>query len=555
MTERWEPIRANNLELRIHGAAGEVTGSNYMIETGSYKVLVDCGFHQGQDEEKHEGESFSFDPASVDALLLTHAHIDHSGRIPLLVKEGFKGKIYCTFATSELVEILWRDSARIMGEEAEWRTRKNSRKGLPPVEPLYSENEVEDSLGLRSPIPYDEVIEVIDGLKVRFREAGHILGSSIIEAWISENNGDKPVKVVFSGDLGPFEGVIENPPTFIDDADFVLIESTYGDRLHKSLEDTRSEFEDALKEALKTSAKVLVPTFVVDRAQRVLYEFDRFQKKYPDLKMPKIYLDSPMGIKVTEIYGKYIPLLSDDLKEMFRKGDDPFEPENFQFTRSADESRAINEETSGIILAGSGMCSGGRIMHHLKHNLYKHDTHVLFVGYQAHGTLGRRLVDGAKEIRIAGEDVSVKAQLHTLNGFSAHADRNELLEWAGKFPKKTRFIVVHGEPKSAQALAMGLNDKGYAAQVPALNDTIDLLTPAEEKAVKMPVISQRIIDRLELSPQDVIQLLAAITHKADEMQRLTIEATDYAKIMPLLVSAKTLLETAASLGEETKKSA
>ncbi|NLD04507.1 MAG: MBL fold metallo-hydrolase [Synergistaceae bacterium] len=543
------------MKLRIHGAAGEVTGSNYMIETDSFKVLVECGFHQGKDEQKHEGEAFPFDPTSIDALLLTHAHIDHSGRIPLLVKEGFKGKVFCTFATSELVEILWRDSAKIMGEDAQWRTRKNRRKGLPPVEPLYTEKEVEDSLGLLSPVPYDEMIEIMQGLKVRFREAGHILGSSIIETWVSKNNGDKPVKVVFSGDLGPMEGVIEKPPTFIEDADFVLIESTYGDRLHKSLEDTRTEFEDTLKEALKTSAKVLVPTFVVDRAQRVLYEFDRFQKKYPDLKMPKISLDSPMGIKVTEIYGKYIPLLSRELKEMFLKGDDPFEPENFQFTRSADESRALNEEVSGIILAGSGMCSGGRIMHHLKHNLYKPDTHVLFVGYQAQGTLGRRLVDGAKEIRIAGEDVTVKAQLHTLNGFSAHADRNDLLEWAGNFPKKTRFIVVHGEPKSAQALAMGLNDKGYAAQVPALNDTIDLLAPAAEKAVRMPVISQKIIDRLELSPQDIIQLLAAITRQANEMQRLTIETKDYAKIMPLLVSAKTLMETAASIGEDIEKSA
>ncbi len=547
--------RANDLKLRIHGAAGEVTGSNYLIETEKYKVLVDCGFHQGQDEEKHEGESFPFDPASIDALLLTHAHIDHSGRIPLLVKEGFKGKIFCTFATSELVEILWRDSARIMEEDAKWKTRKNSRKDLPAVEPLYSEKEVEDTLGLRSPVPYDEVIEIFDGLKVRFREAGHILGSSIIETWLSKNNGDKAVKVVFSGDLGPLEGVIEKPPTLIEDADFVLIESTYGDRLHKSLEDTRGEFEETLKEALKTSAKVLVPTFVVDRAQRVLYELDLFQKKYPDLKMPKIYLDSPMGIKVTEIYSKYIPLLSRELKDMFLKGDDPFEPENFQFSRSANESRAINEEVSGIILAGSGMCSGGRIMHHLKHNLYKTDTHVLFVGYQAYGTLGRRLVDGAKEIRIAGEDVSVKAQLHTLNGFSAHADRNDLLEWAGNFPKKTRFVVVHGEPKSAKALAMGLNDKGYAAQVPALNDTIDLLAATEAKPAKMPVISQKIIDRLELSPQDVAQMLASITHRADEMQRLTIDSKDYAKIMPLLVSAKTLLETAASIGEDAEKSA
>ncbi|MDD4159474.1 MAG: MBL fold metallo-hydrolase [Synergistaceae bacterium] len=543
------------MKLKIHGAAGEVTGSNYMIDTNSFKVLVDCGFHQGQDEQKHEGEAFNFDPTSIDALLLTHAHIDHSGRIPLLVKEGFKGKIFCTYATSELVEILWRDSARLMGEEAEWRTRKNSRKGLPPVEPLYTEKEVESSLGLLSPVPYDEMIEIIQGFKVRFREAGHILGSSIIETWISENNVDKTVKVVFSGDLGPHDGVIEKPPTLIEDADFVLIESTYGDRLHKSLQDTRSEFEEALKEALQTSAKVLVPTFVVDRAQRVLYELDLFQKKNPDLKMPKIYLDSPMGIKVTEIYSKYIPLLSRELKEMFLKGDDPFEPENFQFTRSSDESRAVNEEVSGIILAGSGMCSGGRIMHHLKHNLYKPDTHVLFVGYQAYGTLGRRLVDGAKEIRIAGEDVSVKAQFHTLNGFSAHADRNDLLEWAGNFPKKARFIVVHGEPKSAQALAMGLNDKGYAAQVPALNDTIDLLAAAEEKAVKMPVISQKIIDSIEMGPQDIMQMLAAITQKTDEMQRLNIKSKDYAKIMPLLVSAKTLLETAASLGKDVKKSA
>ncbi len=547
--------RANDLKLRIHGAAGEVTGSNYMIETSLYKVLVDCGFHQGQDEQKHEGEPFAYNPGGVDALILTHAHIDHSGRIPLLVKEGFKGKVFCTFATAELVEILWRDSAKIMGEDAQWRTRKNRRRGLPPVEPLYTEKEVEASLKLISPIPYDEVIEITEGLKIRMREAGHILGSSIIEAWVSENNGNKPVKVVFSGDLGSLEGVIEKPPTMIEEADFVLIESTYGDRLHKSLEETRTEFENVLKDALKTSAKVLVPTFVVDRAQRVLYELDLFQKKYPNLQMPKIYLDSPMGVKVTEIYGKYIPHLSRELKEMFLKGDDPFEPENFQFVRSAEESRAVNDERSGIILAGSGMCSGGRIMHHLKHNLFKQDTHVIFVGYQAYGTLGRRLVDGAKEIRIAGEDVTVKAQLHTINGFSAHADRDDLLEWAGNFSKKTRFIVVHGEPKPAQALAMGLSDKGYSAWVPALNDTIDLLAPIEERATKMPVISQRIIDRLEISPQDIIQVLSAITSKADEIQKITIESKDYAKIIPLLVSAKTLMETAASLGENTKKSA
>ena len=543
---------AQNLKLSIHGAAGEVTGSNFLIETSLYRVLVDCGFHQGQDEEKHEGESFVYNPSRIDALLLTHAHIDHSGRIPLLVKEGFRGKVYCTFATAELVEILWKDSAKLMAEEAEWRTRKNSRRGMPPVKALYSEKDVEASLKLLSPIPYDEVIEIIKGLKVRFREAGHILGSATIETWVSENNGEKPIKVVFSGDLGPMEGVIEKPPTLIEEADFVLIESTYGDRLHKSLEDTRTEFEDSLKEALKASAKVLVPTFVVDRAQRVLYEIGRFQRKFPYLEMPAIYLDSPMGVKVTEIYSKYIPHLSRELKDMILKGEDPFEPKKFRFVRTADESKAINEEKSGIILAGSGMCSGGRIMHHLKHNLYKDDTHVLFVGYQARGTLGRRLVDGAKEIRIAGEDVAVKAQFHTLNGFSAHADRGDLLEWAGNFPKKTRFIVVHGEPKSAQALAMGLNDMGYSARVPAQNDTIDLLAPVDDKAARRPIISQKIIDKLELGPQDIIQTLSAITHSADAMQRTAIPSEDYARIMPLLVSARVLLETAASIEDEKR---
>ena len=495
------------MKLRIFGAAGEVTGSNYMIDTKNYKVLVDCGFHQGQDEEKHEGEPFAYNPSEIDALILTHAHIDHSGRIPLLVKQGFKGKIFCSYATSELVEILWNDSARIMEEDAQWKSRKNLRKGKPKVEPLYGIKEVENTVGLRSPLSYDEAVEIVPGLKVRLREAGHILGSSIVETWISEEEGQQPVKVVFSGDLGPMDGVIEKPPVSIEDADFVLIESTYGDRAHKSFEDTRAEFQETVKDALKTSAKILVPTFVVDRAQRMLYEFDIFQKQFPGLKMPKISLDSPMGVKTTEIYLKYANLLSQNLKDMLLKGDDPFEPVNFSFVRSAEESRALNDEASGIILAGSGMCSGGRIMHHLKHNLFKSDTHILFVGYQAYGTLGRRLVDGAKEIRIAGEDVKVRAQIHTLGGFSAHADRNDLLEWASHLPDKARFIVVHGEPKSSESLALALRDKGYAATVPAIGDEIDLLAPADE-IKRAPVMSKRIMDRAGLTPQSFPAVLS-----------------------------------------------
>lgn len=547
-------LRANGVKLRILGAAGEVTGSNYMIDTKGYKVLVDCGFHQGQDEEKHSGEPFTYNPADMDAVLLTHAHIDHSGRIPLLVKQGFKGKIYCTFATRELVSILWQDSLHLMLEEAEFRTRKNTRKGLPPVEPLYGEDDVNGALKMLTPVQYDEMTEILPGLKARFREAGHILGSATIETWVSEEGTEKPVKVVFSGDLGPFDGVIEKPPVTIEDGDYVLIESTYGDRLHKSLEETRREFQDAVKDALAHSGKILVPTFVVDRAQRMLYEFDLFQKTFPDIKTPTIYLDSPMGVKTTEIYSKYDNLLSKPLRIMLENGDDPFQPENFKFVRTPDESRAVNALPGGIILAGSGMCSGGRIMHHLKHNIFKPDTHIFFVGYQAYGTTGRRIVDGAKEIRIAGEDVRVKAKIDTLNGFSAHADRDDLLKWASALPKKTRFIVVHGEPKSSESLAYALRDHGYQAMVPAFGDEIELRAQAkEEQTLAEPMISPKL--GVITNPQEVEQTLASIMERVAGLQSLTSKYSDYSSIMPLLTSAKTLLETAREIEERKKKSA
>ena len=543
------------MKLRFFGAAGEVTGSNHMIDTRNYKVLVDCGTRQGQDEQKHEADGFPYNPADIAAVILTHAHIDHSGKLPLLVKQGFRGKIYCTEATAELVDILLHDSARIMQEDAEWKTRKNMRKGAAVVEPLYGEKDVDETLKLLAPLPYKQETELLPGLKVRLQPAGHILGSAIVEAWISEDEGQKPVKVVFSGDLGQFSRVIELPPTMIDEADFVLIESTYGDRLHKSLEDTRAEFEQTMKDALATSAKILIPTFVVDRAQRMLYELDQFEKKYPQLHLPPTYLDSPMGVKTTEIYRKYSELLQPPLREMLQHGDDPFAPNVFQFVRTGEESRALNAQQSGIILAGSGMCSGGRIMHHLKHNLYKSDTHVIFVGYQAYGTLGRRLVDGEKDIRIAGEDVSVKAQIHTINGFSAHADRDDLLKWAEHIGPKARFIVVHGEPKSSEALATGLRDKGFAATVPALGDEIDLLSTTQEIA-QMPTVSPRLLDRITFNEQDLTQTLAAIMSRAAGMQQASVNGRNYKQIMPLLISARTLLETAeglTSLAEQQEK--
>lgn len=538
------------MKLKILGAAGEVTGSNYLIETRGYKVLFDCGFYQGKDEQKHDGRVFDFNPADIDALFLTHAHIDHCGRIPLLVKMGFKGKIYCTFATSDLVDIMWHDSAHLMTEEATWRSRKNLRRGLPGVEPLYRVEDVQAAIDLKCPINYDEVMEILPGLKVRYRDAGHILGSSIIEAWVKEPGEERSVKVVFSGDLGPALGAIEKPPSIIEEADFVVIESTYGDRLHKSLTDTRSEFQSVMEQAISTASKVLIPTFVIDRAQRVLYEFVLLQKKLgAGCKMPDIYLDSPMGVRATEIYKKYSSLLSKELKDSFNAGEDPFAPEGFSFIRTPEESKEINARQSGIVMAGSGMATGGRIVHHLKHNIYKPDTHVIFVGYQAHGTLGRRLVDGATDVRIAGEDVQVKAQLHTLNGFSAHADRQDLLAWSAHLPKKTRFVVVHGEIKSAEALATGLRDQGYSAHVPSLREEIDLLMPVHESR-KMPLLSPGLLKRLGVTDHDIQQMLYSIMDRADTLQKQGISDEDYASVLPLLASARTLLDTAGMISEK-----
>lgn len=510
-----------------------------MIETKNYKVLVDCGIHQGQDEEKHEGELFSYNPADIDAVLLTHAHIDHSGRIPLLVKMGFKGKIYCTYATTELVKILWEDSAHILRETAEWKSKKNLRRGLPKIEPLYGEKDVDHTLKMRSPVPYDEVLDILPGLKVRFREAGHILGSAIIETWISEDKEEKPRKVVFSGDLGSLDGVIEKPMAFIEEADYALIESTYGDRLHKSLKDTRTEFQNVLKAAVKSGSKILIPSFMVDRAQRLLYEITLFQNTFPDIKLPGIYLDSPMGVATTGIYAKHINLLSRELKKMLQKGEDPFNPENFSFVRSPEESRALNKQKSAIILAGSGMCSGGRIMHHLKHSLYKPDTHVIFVGYQAFGTLGRKLVDGLKKVRIMGEDIVVRAKTHTLGGFSAHADKNDLLKWASGFPKKTHFLVVHGEPKSSESLSSALNDLGYTAWVPAIGEEIDLSVKKpqrDESWSKLSSVRQE-AKRAFVEMESALEEVRAL---ADEIDPSTVNDSSYAKIIPLLNSAKTL---------------
>lgn len=529
------------MRLKIFGAAEEVTGSNYMVEAGSKRVLIDCGLHQGRDEDVRNQEPFRYDPASIDAVLLTHAHIDHTGRVPLLVKQGFKGKIYATLPTVELTEVLWWDSARLMREEAAWKTKKNFRKGLPEVLPLFEEQDVAAALDHLSPVTYDDKIELFPGIAVRFRDAGHIMGSAILEIWLKEN--DQDVKIVFSGDLGPQKTVMERSPAAITDADYVVIESTYGDREHKTNEESRKEFQGLMKEILSKKGKVFIPTFVVDRAQRVMYELMLLQDQGISSDMP-IYFDSPMGVKATRIYEDHLDLCSGEIQEYRHGGKHPFSPDRLKYVSDVEESQAINEVKHAIILAGSGMCNGGRIVHHLKHGIWNPENHVVFVGYQAAGTLGRRLVDGQKKLRIAGEDVTVRAQLHTINGFSAHADRRDLLAWAENFSESSpTFFVTHGEPKAANALAGALKKNGYQAFVPQIDQEFELTASPKERISRMMLTMPQayVYDYVEIAKtlDDISVLVGRLSDSASKIS--DIEGT-----LPLLKSVKILLDTASS---------
>ncbi|MCX7845421.1 MAG: MBL fold metallo-hydrolase [Dictyoglomaceae bacterium] len=453
------------MKLSFFGAVGEVTGSNYLLENEK-KYLIDCGIFQGKSENENFNP-FPFDPSQISAILLTHAHLDHSGRIPKLVKDGFKGKIYAVLPTIELSEVLWLDTVKLMKEEVERINRKNQRSGKPLIEPLYTEKEVEIAMKLFEPVPYDEIIDFKD-INVRFRDSAHILGSSSLEIW-----GDN-IKIVFSGDLGQWESVMEGTPALIEQADYVVMESTYGDRLHKTLEETRKEFREVIEEAIKEKGKILIPSFVVDRAQRIIYELMLLEKEGVIPKDFPIFFDSPMGKKITEIYKKYSNLLSQEIQKYFLESEDPFFLQNLNYVSSVEESKSINTIESGIVIAGSGMCTGGRILHHIKHNIWKENTHIIFVGYQAQGTLGRSIIDGVKKIHVMGEELSVNARIHTINGFSAHGDQKDLLSWVESFQTKPLFIITHGEPESAKALSLLLKSKGYESLIPSLGQSIDL---------------------------------------------------------------------------------
>lgn len=446
------------MKIKFCGAASGVTGSCHMISTENHKILLDCGqFQGGKQQEALNAEPFPFDPAEIECVILSHAHIDHCGRLPLLVKRGFTGDIYCTDATADLLEVMLRDSGFIHEKEAEWQNRKNERAGRKPIEPLYTLKDSEETLKHVKPVMYDQLFEVNDSMKAVFNDAGHILGSAITELWVTEN--DNVTKVVFSGDLGVLDRPILRDPTIIKKADCVIMESTYGNRLHPQNATSIEELLDIVIKTTKRGGTVVIPSFAVGRTQELIFEFNRFYEERPEyrseLEKLKVYIDSPMATTATEVFRKNAQVFDDETKEYILKGDNPLDFQNLKFVRSTAESQALNmDNASKVIISASGMCEAGRIRHHLKHNLWDGKNSVVFVGYQAEGTLGRALTTGVKDIALFGEAVHVNAEIHNLEGFSGHADRDGLIGWLKGFQKKpAQLFLVHGEEESKIALA------------------------------------------------------------------------------------------------------
>lgn len=462
------------MEIQVLGAAQEVTGSCYLVQVGSQRVLVDCGLIQGSREhERHNREDFPFDVKQIDAVVLTHAHLDHSGRLPLLVKRGYQGPIFTHRATVDLCAIMLEDSGYLNEKEAEWENRKRRRKGLELVSPLYTRAEAKEAQRAFVPLEYDKRTEILPGVHITLHDAGHILGSAIVEMDLEEDGRKR--KVVYSGDLGHRDAPILRDPVCLEAADLVFMESTYGDRLHRSWEATWQEMGEIIGSARSGKGNILIPSFAVGRAQELLYTFRQHYEPW-EMSRWQVFLDSPMAIEATEVYSRHSKVYDERAREVDRQYGDPFDLPNLHLSRRGSDSMKLNQLKSGaIIIAGSGMCTGGRIKHHFKHHIWRQHTHVMIVGFQARGTLGRALVDGARHIRLWGETIQVKAQIHTVGGLSAHADQKGLMDWYGHFKSRPKVVLTHGEPEAMEVLEKQLVDTFGADVVrPAFKQKIAL---------------------------------------------------------------------------------
>lgn len=465
------------MKIEFVGGARCVTGSCFIIKTDEFTVMVDRGMFQGKKVLRDRNYmDVIYAPGQIDALILTHAHIDHSGLIPKMVKEGFTKPIYATRATVDLCSIMLPDSAHIQEMDTEWINKKNKKIGIEPVEPLYTVEDAEQSIQQFVPVNYNDMVDIVPGVTARFRDAGHILGSSFVEVWVEQNG--KTTKIVFSGDVGSRDQAIIRDPEVFEDADILLIESTYGDRLHKSKADTYEEFKNIINESYNRSGNIVIPAFAIERTQEIIYTLGKLIKEGEIPKIP-VYIDSPLAISATEIFRKNRECFDDEAKNVLLNGESPLDFDGLYFTRSTDESKRLNEEAKGaIIISASGMCTAGRIKFHLQNNLYKPESSIIFVGYQAEGTLGRRLVDGAKRVRVYGEDVVVNAKVHTLGGFSGHADRDGLIDWMRGINKEgLKVFVVHGEEDASLSFAEKVKSEfNIDAYVPHWGEIIDIET-------------------------------------------------------------------------------
>lgn len=470
------------MDIKFLGAAKEVTGSSYLVTTEHSRFLVDCGLFQGENADAKNEAAFAFDVDEIDFVILTHAHVDHSGRLPKLVKEGYHGPIFATFATTALSEIMLLDSAKIQENDVEWQNRKRIRAGEDLIEPLYTTKDAEKAIAQMKPLHYYTKEKLSDDVTLRFKDAGHILGSAILELWVTE--GEKEVKVVFSGDLGmPNRPIVRDPDMGIS-ADVLILESTYGNTVHEPYKESAKKLVAIAEEVTKNNGTVVIPSFAVGRTQELIYELNLYFKDHPEAQKIPIFIDSPLAVEATKVFAKNASNFDEQASALVMQGTNPFEFANLTYVESVEESRALNTNRCGrIIISSSGMATAGRVRHHLKHNLWDENSAVVLVGYQAKGTLGRLLLEGIERVKLFGEDIAVNAKVYSLPGFSAHADEPMLLSFVESMPRKPKEIyLVHGEEDEQNVLKKMIERKwGIPTKIAEPEESVSIVAETKRR--------------------------------------------------------------------------